>query len=494
MSMLRRLALILSLGLFGVVLTMKSQAPPQSASLPPALAANLQKLRDEALASDYAWLQAAHLTENIGPRLSGSPQAQQAVDYVASELRRLGLDVKLEKVMVPHWVRGEERAELTIFPGQPPSVSDERTAGGQQAPTAQKIVLTALGNSSATPADGLTADIIVVNSFDELAAMGRDKVAGRIVLFNEKFDKHMAAAGHGLEAYETAVAYRGRGPLAAQQLGASAALVRTVGGADFRLPHTGNSARAGIPAAAVTAEDADLIADLSKQGRVVMHLVLTPQTLPDEVSYNVIADLRGREHPEQIVIASGHLDSWDLGTGAIDDAAGVAVAMQAANLCEQLGLQPSRTLRVIAWMNEENGSRGSTAYMADYKDSLPNHVAAIESDLGANHPLGFVGFWDPGALPVLKEIAATLAPIGANLVEATGESGADIDPMADAGVPVFSPMQDSRFYFNYHHSAADTLDKIDPRELAENAAVMAVLSYALADMRQPLPRTPPSLK
>jgi carboxypeptidase Q len=484
----RRLFLILSLGVFGFVLAAKSQAPPQTASLPPALVANLQKLRDAALSSDYAWRQAAHLTENIGPRLSGSPQAQQAVDYVASELRRLGLDVKLEKVMVPHWVRGEERAELTIYPGQPPPVP------GQQTATTQKIVLTALGNSAATPPEGLTAEIVVVDSFDELAALGRDKVAGRIVLFNEKFDKGMAAAGHGLEAYETAVAYRGRGPLAAQQLGAAAALVRTVGGADFRLPHTGNSTRAGIPAAAVTAEDADLIADLSKQGRVVMHLVLTPQTLPDEVSYNVIADLRGSERPEQIVIASGHLDSWDLGTGAIDDAAGIAVAMQTANLCKQLGLQPSRTLRVIAWMNEENGSRGSAAYMADYKDSLPSHVAAIESDLGANHPLGFGGFFDPSAIPILRQIAGELAPIGANLVENTGESGADIDPLAEAGVPVFAPMQDSRFYFNYHHSAADTLDKIDPHELAENAAVMAVLSYALADMPQPLPRTPPPLK
>ncbi len=384
----RRLLLIITLGIFGFALTAKSQAPPQSASLPPALAANLEKLRDAALASDYAWRQAAHLTESIGPRLSGSPQAQQAVDYVAGELRRLGLDVKLEKVMVPHWVRGEERAELTSFPGQPSPVPGQKTS------TTQKIVLTALGNSTATAPEGLTGEVVIADSFDELAALGRNKVAGHIVFFNEKFDKRMAASGHGLEAYETAVAYRGRGPLAAQQLGASAALVRTVGGADFRLPHTGNSTRSGIPAAAVTAEDAGLIADLSKQGRVAMHLVLTPQTLPDEVSYNVIADLRGREHPEQIVVASGHLDSWDLGTGAIDDAAGIAVAMQAANLCKQLGLQPSRTLRVIAWMNEENGSRGSTAYMADYKDSLSNHVAAIvESDLGANHPLGFAGIF-----------------------------------------------------------------------------------------------------
>src|ERR1700689_1367918 len=212
----------------------------------------------------------------------------------------------------------------------------------------------------------------------------------------------MSAEGRAGDSYEHVYAYRSEGAQKAVALGAVASLKRSLGDADYRLPHTGSSIAAGIPAAAVSAEDAQLIADLAQQGRVTMHLVLTPQTLPDTQSYNVIADLKGSEHPEQIVIVSGHLDSWDLGTGAIDDAAGIAVAMQAANLCKQLGLQPSRTLRGIAWMNEENGSRGSAAYMADYKDSLPNHVAAIESDLGANHPLGFAGFWDPGALPVLK--------------------------------------------------------------------------------------------
>src|SRR6202030_3612765 len=189
--------------------------------------------------------------------------------------------------------------------------------------TAQKIVLTALGSSTATPADGLTADVIVVDTFDELQAMGRDKVAGKIILFNEIFDKQKAAAGQAFAAYGEAVRYRGAGPKAAADLGAAAALVRSVGSADYRLPHTGFSAPAGIPARAVTAEDADLIADLSLQGKVRMHLTLTPQKLPDVTSYNVIADLKGSEHPEQVVVVSGHLDSWDLGTGAIADGAGV---------------------------------------------------------------------------------------------------------------------------------------------------------------------------
>ncbi|MGB2888933.1 MAG: M20/M25/M40 family metallo-hydrolase [Candidatus Acidiferrales bacterium] len=442
---------------------------------PPQLVAKLEKLRDAALSSDYAWRQVAHLTENIGPRLSGSLQAEQAVKYVADELRRLGLEVKLEKVMVPHWVRGEERADLTVFPGQAPA-------------TTQKIVLTALGNSAATPPDGITAEVVVVNNFDELAALGREKVAGRIVLFNKAFDKRMAAQGEANEAYDRAVVYRVRGAQAAEALGAVASLVRSVGNADYRLPHTGGSTAAGIPAAAVTAEDADLLADLRRQGRAVMHLVLTPQTLPDAVSYNVIADLKGGEHPEQVVIVSGHLDSWDLGTGAIDDAAGVAMAMEAANLCKQLGLRPKRTLRVIAWMDEENGWRGAQTYAADYKADLANHAGAIESDGGADHPLGFNGTLKPATVEALRPVTKVLEPIGADLLRDGGDPGADIAPIGESGVPVFGLIQDARTYFNYHHTAADTLDKIHPSELAENAAAMVVLAYALADMPQPLPR------
>jgi len=449
-----------------------AQQPP---GLRPELITKLATLRDAALTSDYAWRQAAHLTENIGPRLAGSRQADAAVVYVAEELRRLGLEVRLQEVTVPHWVRGEEKAELTVYP---------RQATG----TTQKIVLTALGNSAATPDGGLTGDVIVANNFDELTALGRDKIAGRIVLFNEKFDKRMAAAGRGTAAYGEAVVYRGRGPREAAALGAAAVLVRSAGGADFRLPHTGAGAAAGIPSAAVTAEDAELIAHLTQQGRVVMHLVLTPQSLPDAVSHNVIADLKGSEHPEQIVIVSGHLDSWDLGTGAIDDAAGVAIAMQVAQLCKQLGLAPRRTIRVVAWMNEENGVSGSRRYAAEFEGALSNHVGAIESDLGAGHPLGFTGIFNSSATALLVQIARVLSPIGATLIDAGG-AGADVNAMGRRGVPAFGLMQDQRTYFNYHHTAADTLDKIAPHELAENAAAMAVLGFALADMPQPLPRS-----
>jgi carboxypeptidase Q len=468
------------LGLISTVaLLAQAQTPEPRTTLPPELMTKLENLRDTALSSDYAWRQVAHLSENIGPRLAGSPQAQAAVDYVAGELGRLGLEVKLEKVMVPHWVRGEERAELVTYPGQ---------AAG----TTQKIILTALGNSASTPPDGLTAEVVVVSGFNELTALGRERVAGRVVLFNEKFDKRMASAGRGGAAYEEGVVYRRNGAKAAEALGAVASLIRSVGGADYRLPHTGYSVPAAIPAAAVTAEDADLVAHLAQQGRVVIHLVLTPHTLPSEPSYNVIADLRGSEHPEQVVIVSGHLDSWDLGTGAIDDGAGVAVAMQTANLCKQLGLRPRRTLRVIAWMDEENSSAGNKRYFEEHKDALANHVAAIESDSGAGHPLGFDGSFSPAAGVALEPVSWVLAPIGATLLQNSGSAEADVDPLGDAGVPTFAIMQESRTYFNYHHTAADTLDKIDPHEMAENAAAMAVLAYALADMPQPISRSSPA--
>ncbi len=351
-----------------------SQAEQEN--FPPQLLEELAAIKTAALSDDYAYRQVAHLTENIGPRISGSLQAKAAVDYVAAELRQLGLDVHLEEVKVPHWVRGAETAELTEYPGQ---------AAG----TTQKIVLTALGGSTATPAEGITADVVVVNNFDELKALGHDKVAGKIVLFNELFDKQKAAAGMSFISYGEAVRYRGAGPKAAADLGAVAALVRSVGNADYRLPHTGFSFPAGIPAGAVTAEDADLIAHLYAQGKVRMHLTLTPQKLPDATSYNVIADLKGSEHPEQFVVVSGHLDSWDLGTGAIDDGAGVVVAMEAAEILQKLHLHPKRTLRVIAWMDEESGGAGSQAYTKDYSAEFIRTVAAIESDSGAAHPLGF---------------------------------------------------------------------------------------------------------
>jgi Zn-dependent M28 family amino/carboxypeptidase len=461
------------------------QAVPTSTSTPtatpaifsPQALADLKRLHQAALNSNYAYNQVAHLANNIGPRLSGSAQAAKSVESVASELKAIGCNVQLEKLMVPHWVRGEETAELVQFPGQANN-------------TTQKIVLCALGASVATPEHGITAEIIAVRNFDELKSMPREKVAGKIVLFDYPFDKQMAAEGRGGEAYGEAVVYRSDGPSAAARQGAVACLIRSVGGADYRLPHTGQTNYANdapkIPAGAVTSEDADLIADLLRQGPVKMKLILTPQQLPDVESYNVIGDIKGSEHPEQVIIVSGHLDSWDLGTGAIDDAAGVAVSMEAANLIRQLRLKPKRTIRVIAWMNEENGLAGSKQYAKDH--GKENHFAAMETDGGAGHPLGINIKGTPEAKKMLAPVAVILREAGAGMLNLVEHCGADIEPLEKAGVPAFSPIQDSRFYFNYHHTAADTLDKIVPKELAENSAVVTVLSYALANMEQPLPR------
>ena len=462
--------------------TLSSPTPTVSPSaLSSQTVVELRQIQQAALGSDYAYRQVAHLSNNIGPRLSGSAQAAKAVEYVSAELKKLGCEVSLEKVMVPHWVRGQETGALIQYPGQADN-------------TSQKIVLCALGPSVPTPAEGLTADVVVAATFDDFKTLSRDKIAGKIVLFNYPFDKQMAAEGHGGEAYGEAVTYRSDGPVTAARQGAVACLIRSVGGAEYRIPHTGQTNYVDdiqkIPAAAITAEDADLIGSLVKQGPVKMKLVLTPQTLPDAESYNVIGDLKGSEHPEQVVVVSGHLDSWDLGTGAIDDGAGVAVSMEVANLITNLHLRPRRTIRVIAWMNEENGLAGGKRYGVDYAAEMPNHFAAIETDGGAGHPIGVQMKAPAETKLMLAPVGAVLQESGAGILAFIDHSGADLQAIDQAGVPTFAPMQDNRFYFNYHHTAADTLDKIVPKELAENSAVVAVTAYALANLEQPLPREP----
>lgn len=441
---------------------------------------DLRTIQRAALKSDYALNQTAYLSNNIGPRMSGSPQAQRAVEYVADEMRRLGLEVRLQKVMVPHWVRGVETGELTEFPGM---------AKG----TTQKIVLTALGGSVPTPASGLTAEVVVVNNFAELEALGRKGVEGKIVLFNNKFDSELADSGFGLQAYGMAVAYRGGGASAAARFGAVAALVRSAGASQNRLAHTGamryDPKVAKIPSAAVTYEDADLMAYLARMGTVTIRVVLTPQTLPDTVGYNVIADLKGSERPDEIVIVSGHLDSWDLGTGAIDDACGVAVAMQVPFLLKQLELHPKRTIRVVAWMDEELGGTGGAAYALEEAANVAKHVATVESDLGASHPIGILYSAKPEMARFLAPISDVLRSQGAPLAESRpGGVGSDTGELSQQGVPSFAPYFNTRTYFKYHHTAADTFDKIDPKELAEVGSLTAVLTYALADSQQPLPR------
>jgi carboxypeptidase Q len=441
---------------------------------------DMQRVMQAALASDYAYRQTAYLSNNIGPRLSGSPQAARAVEYVADEMRKLGLEVRLQKISVPHWVRGQEKAELVEFPGM---------AAG----TTQKMVIAALGGSIATSAEGITAEIVVVDSFDELTALGRERVEGRIVLFNAKFDREMAASGFGINAYGQVGQYRGGGAIAAARLGAVAALVRSAGGSQNRLVHTGamryDPNVKQIPAAAMSFEDAETVAYLAKTGKVRIHLLLTPQTLPNATSYNVIGDLKGSEKPGEVVVVGGHLDSWDLGTGALDDACGVATSMQVPFLLNQLRIKPKRTIRVIAYMNEENGVAGGNAYGEEQSANFATHIAAIESDLGASHPVGFLFSGKTEALPFFAPIANVLRSQGAGIVQLQpGGVGVDIGPLTRGGVPSFAPYFDTRTYFNYHHTEADTFDKIDPKELAEGGSVMAVLAFGLANLEHPIPR------
>jgi hypothetical protein len=392
-------------------------------------------------------------------------------------MRDLGLEVHLEEVKVPHWVRGLETAELIDGPGF--------VAG-----SVHRILLTALSGSTSTGKDGITAEVVVVDNFDQLHAMGRAKIAGRIVMLNAKFDERKTEAGWGFAAYREVVGYRESGPAEAAKFGAAAVLVRSIGNGNYRLPHAGYSDPAGIPAASICAEDADRIERLSTQAPVRMHLTLTPQTLPDEISHNVVADLKGTEHPEQIVIVSAHLDSWDLGTGAIDNGAGVAIAMETAQVLRQLHLQPKRTLRVIAWMDEEIDGTGSLQYMKDHRAELTNHVAAIESDAGAAHPVGFAFVTKSPEVKALEPVQRVLESVGAtHFDQSTRAPGTtDIAPMIEEGVPVIGVLTDMRTYYTYHHTAADTLDKVLQPELRENASAMAVMAYALASMENPLRR------
>src|SRR6266566_4420626 len=402
---------------------------PEAAThaFPPELRNQLAQLRDAALADDYAYKQLEHLADGIGPRPAGSPQADAAANYVADEMRKLGLDVRLEPVPVRRFLRGTDSAELVEYPGQVPG-------------TKQKIVVTALLGNAPTSDAGISAEVVVVKNFDELRELGRDKVAGKIVVYDEIYDHLKAVAGQSGSAYGEAVRYRATGALAASEFGAVASLVRSAGDGTFRLPHTGWSADAPIPAGALSAEDADVIARLAARGTVRLHLTLTTKKGPEAQGYNVIGDLKGSEHPEQIVIVSGHLDSWDLGTGAIDDGAGVVVAMETANLIQKLHLKPQRTIRVIAWMNEENGLAGSKQYGKDHEKEMSRHFAAMETDGGAGHPLGINIKGKFEIKRLLAPVLAILQESGAGGTNFTEHIGADIEPMEKAGVPAFSPI------------------------------------------------------
>jgi carboxypeptidase Q len=447
------------------------------------MTAALGRIREAGLRDDWAFARLTDLCDKIGARMSGSPQADAAVEQIATALRAAGLTVSLQPVKVPHWVRGEEQAEIIEYPGRPAGVI-------------QRLHLTTLGGSVATPPQGISGQVLVVHSFDELRAH-EGEARGKIVVFDVPFNETLAVNGRAGTAYGQGVVYRSQGASAAARLGATAALIRTVGGANYRLPHTGHMSYdpkvAKIPTAALSAEDAMWVARLAAEGPVTLRLKLLPQLLPDVESHNVIADWAGRERPEDVVIVSGHLDSWDLAQGAIDDGAGVASAMGAVRLLKTLGLHARRTIRFVGWMSEENGSAGGQAYFNLNSAALDRQIAAIESDNGAGRPLGVSAHIPPAALAQFSPLMASLSPMGATILDRREEAGgSDVEFLDSAGVPTLAPIVDTRTYFDYHHSAADTLDKIEPDNIRRQVALMAMMAYFVAEMPEALPRLPPS--
>jgi carboxypeptidase Q len=411
-----------------------------------------------ALTSDRAYSRLAHLTDHIGHRLSGSQNLERAIEWAVTEMKRDGLDnVRAEKVMVPHWVRGEESLEML-------------------APVPRKLQMLGLGNSVGTPADGITAEAVVVRSFEELDRLG-EQVRGKIVVYNAPYAN-----------YGASVAYRWGGASRAARYGAVAALVRSITPVSLQTPHTGSMnydpAQPKIPTAAITIEVAEFLQRMNDRGdRPRLRLKMEAKFLPDAESANVIAELKGSEKPDEVILIGGHFDSWDVGQGAHDDGGGCIVAWETIRLLKELGLKPRRTIRVVLYTNEENGLRGGNAYRDAHRAEIANHVLAIESDSGVYRPEGF-GLAATAPLQArsnMLEIAKLLSGIGADQIAADG-GGADIGPITREGVVGASLDVDGAHYFDIHHTPADTLDKVNPRELALCVATMAVMAYVVADL------------
>ena len=439
--------------------------PPVSASAQSAEAyrAAADRLIDSATRDTAAWLRIAEMTDTFGPRVSGSAALERAIDWTLARMRADGLEnVRGERVMVANWVRGTESAELIT-------------------PRRQSLAMLGLGGSVGTPARGITAPVVVVSGFDELKARGAE-VRGKIVLFDAPFTT-----------YSETGRYRRYGANEAAKLGAVAVLVRSIADASMSTPHTGrlqyDSTGRRIPAAAITIEDAMMLHRMQDRGQqLTVRLVMGARSLPKVPSRNVVAELRGREKPDEIVVIGGHIDSWDVGQGAMDDAGGVVAAWEAVRLMKALGLRPRRTIRVVGWTNEENGIDGGNAYRKTHDAEVAKHVFAMESDNGVFRPYGIAAVGTDSALAMLRRIAPLLARIDADSVS-RGDGEADIGPLLEAGVPGAGLHVDGTRYFWYHHTAADTPDKLDPRDVARCVAVFAVYAYVLAEMPEVLPRS-----
>ncbi|MBI3006614.1 MAG: M20/M25/M40 family metallo-hydrolase [Ignavibacteriales bacterium] len=423
-----------------------------------------RKIVFEALTSNRSIETLTELTTMIGHRLSGSSQAAEAVEWAKKKMEKFGFEnVRLEPVLVPHWVRGgEEKAEIL-------------SAGKRKAAS---FNVTALGGSIGTPKQGMTGEVIEVKSFEQLAILG-ERARGKIVFFNRPMDRGYLTT---FEAYGRAVNQRGRGAIEAAKVGGVAAIVRSMTTLIDDSPHTGAMGYSDtipkIPAAAISTRDAERLSEmLTKEKNLKLRLKLSCEILPDVESANVLGEILGSEKPDEVIVLGGHLDSWDKGHGAHDDGAGCVHSLEALRLLKTLGLQPKRTIRAVMFMNEENGLRGGISYAAKERPG-ETHIAAIESDAGGFTPRGF-GVGDSAAFKKLSPFAPVFSFIGADLIT-YGGGGADISPLMRNGVPGIGLNVDSHRYFDYHHSDNDTIDKVNERELALGSAAMAILAYIIA--------------
>jgi len=432
----------------------------------------VESLRDQALESSLAFDLLESLTTEVGARMPGSPQDKLAVQWAQKKFAALGFDkVWTEPVKFNPWVRGEESARII-------------------SPFEQNLHITALGLSVATPIQGLKAQIVHYETVEKLVAAPAGSAAGKIVFISRKMQRHRDGKGYG-----PVVKARSIGAVEAAKKGAIALVIRSVGTDTHRLPHTGmlryEDKVKKIPAGAISSPDADLLVRMLKRGKpVILKLKLLSQRLSEYTSHNVIAEMTGTSLPQEKIVIGGHLDSWDLGTGAVDDGAGVAITMAAAKLIGDSEQRPRRTIRVVLWANEEQGLIGAKAYARVHQGDLANHVVGAESDFGAGKIYGFASKVDPINQKRVEQMARLLKPLGVDYVGNNARPGPDLIPMARLGMPVFSLKQDGSDYFDVHHTADDTLDKVKPENLAQNVAAYVVFAYLAANSEYKFQFTP----
>ncbi|MCA9658744.1 MAG: M20/M25/M40 family metallo-hydrolase [Myxococcales bacterium] len=434
-------------------------APGSAIAIPEGWKEVTAKIAAAAEGDTTGWERLATIADTFGHRLSGSQALEDTIDWTLEVMRSDGLEnVRREKVMVPRWVRGAERA---------------RVIGGRE------LNLLGLGGTVGTGKRPLRAEVVVVNELEEIAALGA-AAKGTIVVINKAMPPFDAAEHNTF--YGETVQIRSRGAIEAAKVGAKAVLIRSVTAKSLATPHTGAMHYADdvpkIPAAALSIEDTEHLARLAAKGPVKVELLLSGKTLPDAESGNAIAEYRGRERPDEIVVIGGHIDSWDVGDGSSDDASGCVMAMEAVRLLKKAGLRPRRTIRVVLFTNEENGLRGGKAYHAAH--GAEPHAGAIEADVGAGAPWGFSVTATDEAFAELEAYGGLFRVLGAGGLR-RGGGGADISPLTRDGVLSVGLLPDISQYFDLHHSPADTVDKIDPANLEGNAAAMALMAYILAE-------------